>query len=318
MGRRTLVLILALVLAALAALAIWRVLSSAEEEAKAGFALVPVYRAAEFLPEGADGALALSQDSVKSSEENQEFLPENAITTEEELRAILTGRVAAGPISQDQVLTTDQWVTITEDVRPLKDVIAQGAQAMTIRATAERGVNQFVKPGDRVNIIVTTDLEILATPAVAGVETPGGDETTPTTTPAEGEAAPQEVTEKTYTRFVMQNIPVLAVGREIVPDENAPVVVDVPPTGTEAEVAEATPAEDSTFDLYTLEVTPDQAERLAFSYETSTVWLTLVPDDFTASRTEGVIFDNLYPDFGVLTTLFPGLRDLEILLGLGG
>lgn len=319
MGRRTLVLVLALVLAGLAALAIWRVLSSAEEEAKAGLVLVPVYRSGELLAEGADGSLLLSQDSIILSEENQDFLPLNAITTEDQLRSVLTGRFAAGPISENQILTTDQWVEVTEDLRPLKDVIPEGSQAMTIRASAERGVNEFIQPGDRVNVIVTTDLEVLATPAFTGVESPGGEEPAPADGQTDTTTPPQEVTEKTYTRFVMQNVPVLAVGREIVADENAPKVVEVPLAEAGAAIVGETEEEtDETLSLYTLEVTPDQAERLAFSYETSDVWLTLVPDDYVAARTEGVIFDNLYPDFGVLTTLFPGLRDLEILLGLGG
>ena len=68
--------------------------------------------------------------------------------------------------------------------------------------------------------------------------------------------------------------------------------------------------------MLTLEVTPDQAERIAFAYGFGQIWLTLSPtDNFAAAETEGVVIENLFSDFGVLTTLFPQLIEFEKLLG---
>ena len=315
MGRRSIVLIVALLLAGLAAFSIWRVLSEAQTSAREGTTLVEVYRAQSFIAEGTDGALVISSALAIASEENLDFLPENAITSEDQLRAVLTGRVAAGPISANSVLTSDSWVAITEEIRPLSEVIGQNRQAMTILAPAERGVNGFIQPGDSVNVIVTTSLRVFGESAVDA----GFDELTEEDQAAEAQAdeatTPQEKTLQ-FTRFVMQGVPVLAVGREIVPDEDAPVQITADFVDPDAAVVEE--SEDQTTSLITLEVTPDQAERLAFSYETGSVWLTLVPADFTPARTEGVIFENLFQDFGILTTLFPDLEALEALLGAGG
>ena len=51
-------------------------------------------------------------------------------------------------------------------------------------------------------------------------------------------------------------------------------------------------------------MTPEQAERLAYSFENGSVWLTLVPEDFVEVRTEGVTIDNLYEDLGILEQYF--------------
>ncbi|MDH3190276.1 MAG: Flp pilus assembly protein CpaB [Acidimicrobiia bacterium] len=310
MGRRTLVLVVALLLAALAALAVWQVLSNAETEAEAGLELVDVYRTRAFIPEGSEGSLADSNQLFELSKEETRFLPTNSVTTPEQLDQFVKGRVAAGPISQGQILTSDQWVEITIDVRPLSEVIPQNKQAMTITASGERGVNGFINPGDRINLIVTTTINVIGESAIAG----GLDELTPEEQAAqEANQATQQPTEGEsvqFTRFVLQGLPVLAVGQEIIPDEDAPETVDVTPTDPEAQVAE-----DATTNLITLEVTPDQAERIAFAFEVGSIWLTLVPEDFVPARTEGVVIENLFQDFGILTTLFPGLQELEDLLG---
>jgi hypothetical protein len=46
--------------------------------------------------------------------------------------------------------------------------------------------------------------------------------------------------------------------------------------------------------VFTLEVTPEQAERIAFSFEGASVWMTLVPADFVEVDTEGITLDNLF------------------------
>ena len=114
----------------------------------------------------------------------------------------------------------------------------------------------------------------------------------------------------TYTRYVLQGLPVLAAGREIRPDEDAPPTVDA---GTdETEDGEAAPEEDSgNSTVFTLEVTPDQAERIVYSFENGSIWLTLVPTDFVEVETDGVVIDNLFGGdlieeiFGNLETTTP-------------
>ena len=46
--------------------------------------------------------------------------------------------------------------------------------------------------------------------------------------------------------------------------------------------------------VFTLEVTPDQAERIVYAFENGSVWLTLVPEDFVEVETDGVTINNLF------------------------
>jgi Flp pilus assembly protein CpaB len=288
MGRRAIVLLVALILAGLAAWAVWNFLDGVRSEAEKDQVQVTVFRTGQPVAEGADGAILLSgQDLIVESTEEQVDLPADAITTEEELNSILTGRVAAGPISQNAILTRSQWTEVTIDVTPLSELIPSGKQAITIGMDNIRGVNGFVEAGDRVNLIITVDIQAEFIPA----DFPTLDPDTGTEVPGE-----EESITVTYTRYVLQGLPVLAVGRAIRPDDDAPTVIDVEPapgtgTGVEGEPAEEDLGNDTVF---TIEVTPEEAERLAFAFENGSIWMTLVPEDFVAVETNGVILDTLF------------------------
>jgi Flp pilus assembly protein CpaB len=288
MGRRAIVLLVALILAGLAAWAVWNFLDGVRSEAEKDQVQVTVFRASQAIAEGADGSILLSGDGlVVESTEEQVDLPADAISGEEELNSILTGRVAAGPISENAILTRSQWTEVTIDITPLSELIPSGKQAITIGMDNIRGVNGFVEAGDRVNLIVTLDIQADVIPA----DFPTLDPDTGTEVPGE-----EETITVNYTRYVLQGLPVLAVGRAIRPDEDAPTVIDVEPApGTETGV-EGQPAENETGNdtIFTIEVTPEEAERLAFAFENGSVWMTLVPEDFVAVETNGVIIDTLF------------------------
>lgn len=288
-------LLVALVLAGLAAWAVWNYLQNVENEIVEGQEIVEVYRAGEAIAEGTDGAILLSDFNsggtlITQSEDQAEDVPVGAITTAEQLNQVLTDRVAAGPIAAGSILNESQWASITVNVVPLAEEIPSGKQAMTISTDNIRGINGFVEPGDRVNMIITLDIpEDLLPDELAGIaEEPVAPET--------GAPAAEAVATVTYTRFVLQGLPVMATGRDIRPEEDAPDTVEVDPETTGDTTPEGEPVEeelgnDTTF---TLEVTPEQAERIAYATENGSVWLTLVPGDFVEVETTGVTTLNLF------------------------
>jgi Flp pilus assembly protein CpaB len=295
MGRRAIVLLVALVLAGLAAWAVWNYLQNVENEIIEGQEIVEVYRAGQAIAEGTDGAILLSDfqgggELIEQSEDQAEDVPDGAITTAEQLRDVLTSRVAAGPISAGSILTASQWTSITVDIVPLAEEIPSGKQAMTISVDNIKGINGFVEPGDQVNMIITIDIpEDLLPDELSGIaEQP--------VAPVEEGAAPAEETVGvvTYSRFVLQGLSVLATGRDIRPDEDAPETVEV--DDPEAVTPDGQPVEPETGNdtIFTLEVTPEQAERIAYAFENGSIWLTLVPGDFVEVETTGVTILNLF------------------------
>lgn len=297
MARRTIVLVVALALAGVAALSVWQFLGNVADEAEAEVELVEVYRAVEYIAEGTEGDLVLSQDGrIVVSKEERRFLPETAVGTIDDLRRALSGRVAAGPVSANSIITGDQWVLITIDIRPLAEQIPSGKQAMTISVDDERGVNGFIEPGDRINVIVTIDAQLDLGEVQSDAASDFG-----TTDPAT-EAEPRLET-RTISRFVLQGLPVLAVGREIRPDADEEPTVEVA-----TDVSTGEEPEPIRIGLLTLEVSPEQAERLAYTFSQGDVWLTLVPTDFVETRTEGITLCTLFPDLGALAEEFPGLE----------
>jgi pilus assembly protein CpaB len=295
MGRRAIVLLVALVLAGLAAWAVWNYLQNVENEIVEGQEIVEVYRAGEAIAEGTDGAILLSDFNsggvlITLSEDQAEDVPVGAITTAEQLNQVLTDRVAAGPIAAGSILNESQWASITVNVVPLAEEIPSGKQAMTIATDNIKGINGFVEPGDRVNMILTIDIpEDLLPDELGGIAEP--------VAPVEGApATDQAPAAVTYTRFVLQGLPVMATGRDIRPEEDAPETVEVDPETTGGTTPEGEPVEeelgnDTTF---TLEVTPEQAERIAYATENGSIWLTLVPGDFVEVETTGVTTLNLF------------------------
>jgi Flp pilus assembly protein CpaB len=299
MGRRAIVLLVALILAGLAAWAVWNFMQNVREEETAGLAQVTVFRAGVGgIAEGTEGGILVSDFDgggtlIAQDVDELEDTPPDAIQSEDELRQILNGQIAAGPISEQAILTRSQWTSITVDVRPLSESIGSGNQAITISTSDIQGVNGFVEAGDRVNMIITIDIEFDLIP-IEGAPTlppPEGEE------PAEGDT---ETVSVTYTRYVLQGLNVLAAGRAVRveedEDQTGEIDAGTPVEGAEgAEGAEGEPeGPQGNSTVFTLEVTPDQAERIVYAFENGSIWLTLVPEDFVELESDGVTIDNLF------------------------
>lgn len=285
MGRRALVLLVALLLAGVAAFAVYTFVSNIDQTVREGREEVVVFRATQAIPEGQDGDLFLQTPMWEEGTDQVEDVPDGFIASEEELRAVISGRVAVGPLAPNQILTTDQWVELSVDITPLAEQIPSGKQALTVSTDQVRGVNGFIQPGDRINAILTIDIEFELLPESApgfGIPTEEGEE------PEE----PEEDTEVvTLSRYVMQGIPVLAVGRDVRPQEGERQEVSVP----EGEGVEGAPeGETAPATVFTLEVDPEQAERMVYAFEQGSVWLTLVPEDFVEVDTQGITINNLF------------------------
>ena len=306
MGRRTVVLIVAIILGALAAWGIFAFLTNVEDDAREGLDEVAVFRATEFIDRGAEGDLVIG--NFVESTEIEELLPDNSITTAAQLRDVLTGRVARGPISNGQIVTTDLWADAEEEVGSLSELIEVGKQAIIVRPDEVKSVGGFVRPGDNVNILVSAELSRQAT--IDLLKNPIGRELLGVTDlfadftdllPPETE---DEVIEQTLDELAeaipenvrlafhaLQDVEVLAIGSaarggpaaEDVADEGETVIAGVEAVGTQ---------------LLTLEVLPRDAEKIVFIFDFLNPWLTLTSSagQYEVFETSGITIDELLGD----------------------
>lgn len=304
MGKRAVVLVIALVLAAAAGFTMFQYLANIENEVLAGQTQVPVFRAVQPIAEGTQGSQILQgvDTLYVVSVEEQEDLPADAIQTESDLSAILENKVAVGPISANGILTRAQWVELNTTITPLTELISEGMMAMTISPGDVQGVNGFVQPGDKINVIGSFALEF--DPAALGQTPDFGIPVAEGTDPTAEQQAQTQTIE--YTRTVLQGLKVLATGQAVVPVEGAPTQVNVsgepsdsPPDTVAAgdvpagDVQTAEETQQITT-IYTVEVDVLQAEKLVYAINYGAVHLTLVPDDFTEVATTGVTIDTLF------------------------
>ncbi len=318
MGRRTLVLVLALILAAVSAFAVWRFLSTVEDNVAADFVEVKVFRATQLIETGTDGEIA--QDFIEEStalssvlelDTTNSILCSGVVAREGQnvdqtlcddqpsnLADALNGRVAAGPISPGQLITVDMFVTAAElNTVFLSEDIAQGKVAVSIRPGEDAAVGGFIRPGDRVNILASAGIqlsqivELVSDPDLRelvvdlGIGQQEPQQPTPGTETGEEEPtdpltafAESLPASIDFTQTVLQDIEVIAMG----PDTRlAPLGTGLEPQGTQ---------------IIVLEVTPEQAEQIEFARQYTTVALTLLPKDVPYNEFEarGVLVDDLF------------------------
>jgi Flp pilus assembly protein CpaB len=305
-GRRTIVLIIAIILGGLAAWGIFAFLTNVEDDAREGLNEVAVFRATEFIDRGADGSLVIG--NFIESTELEEFVPENAITSDAQLRDVLTNRIARGPISNGQIVTTDLWADRTEEVASLSQLIAPGMQAIVVRPDEVRAAGGFVRAGDHVNIISSADLDRAAT--IALLKNPIGRELLgvadifddfvdllpPEIEAAEVEQILDEVADAipatvAITFHALQDVEVLAIGSVARGGPSAEEVAGE--DGTPIEGVEAVGSQ-----LVTLEVSPEDAEKVVFIFDFLRPWFTLISSDgpYETFESNGTTIDEIIGD----------------------
>ncbi len=342
MGRRSLVLIIALALAAVSAFSVWQYLSTVESDARANVQEVIVYRATEFIDTGTTAAEA--KDFIKESSGLVESVvfegsqiacagptdtssaPLNVCANNPRLESIIDPiNVAAGPISAGQLITADMFIApnLLSNIK-LSESVPEGKVAISFRPNEENTVGGFVRPGDRVNLIASASIDL--TQSTSLFEDPElrslllGDGTatqTTTTTPPSGDqgtTTQQDIIARyaqtfpgsiDFTQTVLQDIEVLAVGPDTRP---SPLGTGLTPAGAQ---------------IVVLEVTPEQAEEIQFASQYTDVALSLIPsgenengqekvyDPFTS---DGVVIDDL---FSLIERIRLQFEEAGVLLGNG-
>lgn len=312
MGRRTLVLVIAVALAVISGYAVWQYLTSVEDDAAAQFSEVEVYRATEAIPAGTLGEEARSLIVTSRALRNRVVFEGSTILctgavganadkdpaqfgcpqNPNDLNIVLDGKLAAGPIAAGQLITTGSFALGAELQQALSDSIAPGKVAISISVDVSTASGGFVRPGDNVNILASATLtplnflEIISNDELRDLLVAASVEVDEGETPDDGVTLPEDAgptniadaipTSFDVTQTILQNVQVLAVGSDTRP---APLATGLEPLAG----------------VIVFEVTPQEAELIEYARQYTSIALSLLPvGDYVPYDAQPIVVDDIF------------------------
>jgi pilus assembly protein CpaB len=235
MRSRATAVLVAIVLALLATVALVVYVRSADQRAVAGQDPVKVLVAAKVIPASTTGEQAFNRGLIATTELPRRAVARGAITSV----GAIGGRVAAVDIQPGEQLLDSRWVTADSAAGSHLLPIPADRQAIAIAVDLTRQVSGFVTPGDHISLVASFDVH---------------------PTDAKGDSKGPDVK---LSRFLLQDVTVLAVGTQPLPN---------PAAG-----GKATANKGQTLTTVTLAVKPTDVERVAFAAENGSLYLSLLP-----------------------------------------
>jgi pilus assembly protein CpaB len=245
-SRRTLILIAAVLVGAIAAYALFTYVGGIEDEANNNAERVKIFKIVQDIPKGTFGDEAFAQGLIEEDVIAKEYRPATAITDP----AQIDGLVAISDLPANQVVVSNQFVSQAESLSTFSSLLKNNEVAISVSIDQVRGVAGLLVPGDFVNMMV-----VGTTPA----ETTG--------TAAGGQGSADVLTNP--ARYLFQKVQILAIGqtRKLEPGETA------------ATNADGTAVSSTSSGLLTFALPALAAQQIA-SVEAGSFYLTLVPKDY--------------------------------------
>lgn len=201
--RRTLIIIVAIVIAAIAAVANVLYLNSVQDRANNHAKLLKVFVVARDIPKGTTGETAIAQGLVKSGSIPERFRPATALTDINQIR----GKVALTTLAAGMVVVDGQFVEPRTAQVTFSQRIPAGQVAISVTFDTVHAVDGLLVPGDKVDMIIPFEPNRQGA-APAGSATPGGQES-----------------------ILYQNVTILAIGSTTAPQAGETQAVSNPGGG---------------------------------------------------------------------------------------
>ncbi len=150
-SKRTLLIAVALVLAALAFIGNVYYLNSAQQRAYDNAKRVQVFVVKKKVPKGLPGEIAVSQEFVGTGKIPQEFRPGSSVAKLDDIK----NKVAINELSPGQVLVDGQFVDQSVAQVTNAQRVPAGQVAVSISVDRIHGVAGLLLPGDKVNVLVS-------------------------------------------------------------------------------------------------------------------------------------------------------------------
>jgi pilus assembly protein CpaB len=246
-SRRTLILIAAVLVGAIAAYALFTYVGGIEDNANNNAERVKIFKIVGDIPKGTFGDEAFAQGLIEEDVIAKEYRPATAITAP----AQIDGLVAISDLPANQVVVSNQFVSQASSLSTFSSLLKNNEVAITISIDQIHGVAGLLVPGDFVNMMVTG--VAAATDATAPV--------------AAGQTGAEVYTQP--ARYLFQKVQILAVGqtRKLEPGETA------------ATNADGSPVTSTSAGMLTFALPAIAAQQIA-SVTAGSFYLTLVPKDY--------------------------------------
>ncbi|MFP4513236.1 MAG: Flp pilus assembly protein CpaB [Acidimicrobiales bacterium] len=205
-SRRTLILIAAIAVGAIAAFALYNYVQGIEDRAYEDAERVEVFKVDRNIPQGFPGAEAVEERYIVRSEIPREFLPANAVNDPDQI----SGLVALNELSANQVLVDGMFVDPSVALISFAERIDTEEATVTISVDQVGGVAGLLVPGDKVNMLVSADLYEYPEDQLPPVETGPG-------TPDSPGLEFIEIPFDSHARYLYQAVEILAIGQSPVP-----------------------------------------------------------------------------------------------------
>ena len=269
-SRRTVILLIAIVVSAVSALGLSRYVQGLEDDVYGDAALGTAWIVQSQIPKGTPSEQAVGQGLIELTEVPVEFIPSTAIV---EPNAELNNLVAVVDLPAGSMLVSGNFVAPNVLSTGITDRLEErGMVTVTFPIDQVAGVAGFVQPGDFVNMLVVRPLSFgedveAGNPEETGGGTSGND--LPDLSEFYENDVPESADLSLYTenvRYFYQKAEVLAVGQDL--------PLDLGETAVEAEGAAAV-----TGGVITLAVPPEVVQQV-LAVGTENLYLSLVPASY--------------------------------------
>lgn len=252
-SRRTVILIVAVVVGAIATFGIWNYIKNVEGAVYENAEPENVWMIRRPIPKGMTVEEAVLRDLIFEAEIPADFRPPTAVV---DPQTELAGLVAVNELAANSVLVTGFFVAPNVISTGITDRLEEkGMVTVSFSVDQVKGAAYLIEPGDRVNILSVKPLESAALPESED-ETSAAEPT---------DTVDTDVTYDYLSRYVYQAAEVLAIDKSLTPDLGE----------TPADSAAAA----GNGGMITLAVPPD-AVQLVLAVGAENLYLSLVPSSY--------------------------------------
>jgi len=215
-SRRTIILVAAIVVAALATYVLLNYVHGVEDKAKPN--PVPVYAISEEIKRGTPG-VDVKSTSITKKVIPAEYRPDTFVADLNEL----DGKVAVIDLKPNQILVQGMFVEGERLNTSFKDKITGDNVAVALSFDTVRAVGGYIKPGDEVNLLMVDAVQKTDGGTTAAATPSGGAAATAAGKTAVTKARTEGLTYANDVRYFYEKVRILAIGAEVLrsPGETA-------------------------------------------------------------------------------------------------